>query len=116
VLQDLLNPLVGLARLQSPHGDLSGYPLDGLVPLDAPGPSEVRSIAERLRGRIKRANMTIRQRSKSVAGGGGFHLTGSGSRVGHSRSTDGLSRSRHVGRTRNRHLARRGDAPLERSE
>ncbi len=80
-LQDLLDPLVGLARLHSAFGDLSGYDLDGPVPLDALGPAEVRSSANRLHERIRRENMTIRQLYKSVAGGGGFHLIGTASQI-----------------------------------
>ena len=44
---------------------LSGYPLDGPVPLDVLGPNEMRSGTERLRERIKRENMTIRELYKS---------------------------------------------------
>ncbi|HET6234008.1 MAG TPA: LLM class flavin-dependent oxidoreductase [Acetobacteraceae bacterium] len=80
-LQELLDPLVGLARLHSAFGDLSGYPLDGPVPLDVLGPNEMRSGTERLRERIKRENMTIRELYKSVAGGGGFHLIGTASQI-----------------------------------
>jgi FMN-dependent oxidoreductase (nitrilotriacetate monooxygenase family) len=80
-LQDLLDPLVGLARLHGAFGDLSGYPLDGPVPLDVLGPNEMRSGTERLRERIKRENMTIRELYKSVAGGGGFHLIGTASQI-----------------------------------
>jgi len=80
-LQELLDPLVGLARLHSAFGDLSGYPLDGPVPLDALGPSEIRSTAERWRARIQRENMTIRELYKLVAGGGGFHLIGTAARI-----------------------------------
>ncbi len=58
-LQELLDPLVGLARLHGAFGDLSGYPLDGPVPLDVLGPNEMRSGTERLRAHIQRENMTI---------------------------------------------------------
>ena len=81
LLQDLLDPLVGLARLHGAFGDLSGYPLDGPVPLDVLGPNEMRSGTERLRERIKRENMTIRELYKSVAGGGGFHLIGTAAQI-----------------------------------
>jgi FMN-dependent oxidoreductase (nitrilotriacetate monooxygenase family) len=80
-LQDLLDPLVGLARLHGAFGDLSGFPLDGPVPLDVLGPNEMRSGTERLRERIRRENMTIRELYKSVAGGGGFHLIGTAARI-----------------------------------
>jgi len=36
-LQALLDPLVGLSTLASTFGDLSGYPLDGPVPLEQHG-------------------------------------------------------------------------------
>jgi FMN-dependent oxidoreductase (nitrilotriacetate monooxygenase family) len=81
LLQDLLDPLVGLARLHGAFGDLSGYPLDGPVPLDVLGPNEMRSGTDRLRERIKRENMTIRELYKSVAGGGGFHLIGTAAQI-----------------------------------
>ena len=76
VLQDLLDPLVGLQRLHSAFGDLSGYPLDGPVPLDALGPNELRSISERLLARVRREQPTIRQLYRQVAGMGGFCLIG----------------------------------------
>ena len=81
LLQDLLDPLVGLARLHGAFGDLSGYPLDGPVPMDVLGPNEMRSGTKRLRERIKRENMTIRELYKSVAGGGGFHLIGTAAQI-----------------------------------
>jgi len=76
LLQELLDPLVGLARLHGALGDLSGYDLDGPVPLDALGPNEVRSSTDRLRMRIEREQPTIRELYKEVAGGGGFCLIG----------------------------------------
>ena len=76
LLQELLDPLVGLARLHGSLGDLSGYDLDGPVPLDALGPNEVRSSTDRLRLRIEREKPTIRELYKEVAGGGGFCLIG----------------------------------------
>ena len=60
-LQALLDPLVGLASLYSAFGDLSGYPLDGPVPLDALGVQELRSISAQLVERVKRDRPTIRQ-------------------------------------------------------
>src|SRR5262245_25950402 len=75
-LQELLDPLVGLARLSQTFGDLSGYPLDGPVPLDKLGPAELRSISVQLLERVKRQNPTIRQLYKEVAGMGGFCLIG----------------------------------------
>ncbi len=81
LLQELLDPLVGLQRLHGAFGDLSGYPLDGPVPLDVLGPNEMRSGTELLRERIQRENMTIRELYKSVAGGGGFHLIGTAAQI-----------------------------------
>jgi alkanesulfonate monooxygenase len=75
-LQELLDPLVGLARLNQTFGDLSGYPLDGPVPLDKLGPAELRSISEQLLERVRRQKPTIRQLYQEVAGMGGFCLIG----------------------------------------
>src|SRR5262244_3836135 len=62
-LQALLHPLVALSTLSSTFGDLSGYPLDGPVPLEQQGPQDLRSISERLRDRVRRDQPTIRQLS-----------------------------------------------------
>jgi alkanesulfonate monooxygenase len=75
-LQELLDPLVGLARLNQSFGDLSGYPLDGPVPLDKLGPSELRSISTQLIDRVRRQKPTIRELYQDVAGMGGFCLVG----------------------------------------
>ena len=75
-LQQLLDPLVGLARLSQTFGDLSGYPIDGPVPLDKLGPAELRSISAQLLARVQRQNPTIRQLYQEVAGMGGFCLIG----------------------------------------
>ena len=75
-LQELLDPLVGLARLNQTFGDLSAYPLDGPVPLDKLGPAELRSISAQLLERVRRQNPTIRQLYQEVAGMGGFCLIG----------------------------------------
>ncbi len=75
-LQALLDPLVGLARLHETFGDLSGYDVDGPVPLDALGPREVRSISEQLLAQVRREKLTIRQLYERVAGMGGFCLIG----------------------------------------
>jgi FMN-dependent oxidoreductase (nitrilotriacetate monooxygenase family) len=80
-LQKLLDPLVGLARLNSAFGDLSGYPLDGPVPLDALGPNELRSISERLLARVRCEQPTIRQLYQQVAGMGGFCLIGTAEQI-----------------------------------
>jgi len=75
-LQELLDPLVGLARLNQAFGDLSSYPLDGPVPLDKLGPAELRSISMQLLERVKRQKPTIRELYQEVAGMGGFCLIG----------------------------------------
>lgn len=75
-LQALLEPLTGLQRLNNSFGDLSGYPLDGPVPLDDLAASGVRSISEQLIARVRRENPTIRQLYEDVAGKGGFCLIG----------------------------------------
>jgi len=80
-LQDLLDPLVGLARLNQTFGDLSGYPLDGPVPLDKLGPAELRSISTQLYERVKRQRPTIRELYQDVAGKGGFCLIGTPSQI-----------------------------------
>ena len=75
-LQELLDPLVGLARLNQTFGDLSSYPLDGPVPIDKLGPAELRSISTQVLERTKRQNPTIRELYQEVAGMGGFCLIG----------------------------------------
>ena len=75
-LQALLDPLVGLNRLNSSFGDLSGHPLDGPVPIDALGPTGIRSVSQQLKERVKREKPTIRQLYEQVAGMGGFCLIG----------------------------------------
>src|SRR5262249_35426671 len=81
-LQALLDPLVGLSTLSSTFGDLSGYPLDGPVPLEACGPQELRSISERLITRGPRDHPTIRQLSQQVAGmGSGCNVIGTAEEI-----------------------------------
>lgn len=75
-LQELLDPLVGLARLNQTFGDLSRYPIDGPVPIDDLGPAEIRSISTQLLERVKRQQPTIRELYQEVAGMGGFCLIG----------------------------------------
>jgi alkanesulfonate monooxygenase len=75
-LQELLDPLVGLARLNQTFGNLSGHALDGPVPLDKLGPAELRSSSAQLLERVRRQNPTIRELYKEVAGMGGFCLIG----------------------------------------
>src|SRR5690606_4753700 len=80
-LQDLLDPLVGLARLNSAFGDLSGYPVDGPVPLDKLGPLELRSTNMQVIEQVRREQPTIRQLYKQVAGMGGFGLIGTPTQI-----------------------------------
>jgi N-acetyl-S-(2-succino)cysteine monooxygenase len=81
-LQALLHPLVALSTLSSTFGDLSGYPLDGPVPLERQGPQDLRSISERLRARVRRDNPTIRQLSQQVAGmGSGCNVIGTAEEI-----------------------------------
>jgi FMN-dependent oxidoreductase (nitrilotriacetate monooxygenase family) len=78
-LQALLDPLVGLNRLSASFGDLSGYPLDGPVPLDALdalAPAGMRSLSQQLKQRVERERPSIRQLYEQVAGMGGFCLVG----------------------------------------
>jgi alkanesulfonate monooxygenase SsuD/methylene tetrahydromethanopterin reductase-like flavin-dependent oxidoreductase (luciferase family) len=67
-LQELIDPLSGLAVLYSTLGDLSGYDLDGPVPEVATGP--VSSIGEGLLDMARRDHLTIRQLYKLRASGG----------------------------------------------
>jgi alkanesulfonate monooxygenase SsuD/methylene tetrahydromethanopterin reductase-like flavin-dependent oxidoreductase (luciferase family) len=60
-LQAMIDPLVGLGRLYSSFGDLSGYPLDGPVPEDALGKQELRSLSVQLVERMRQENPTIRE-------------------------------------------------------
>jgi len=73
-LQRLIDPTVGLQRLVSTFGDLSGYDLDAPVPLDAIGRLEIRSMGDRLLERARRERPTIRQLYEEVTGLGGFCL------------------------------------------
>jgi FMN-dependent oxidoreductase (nitrilotriacetate monooxygenase family) len=74
-LQELIDPLVGLASLFNSFGDLSGYPLDGPVP--EPVNAKVRSIAYNMWNMAQRENLTIRQfYQKKSAGSGGLMLKG----------------------------------------
>jgi FMN-dependent oxidoreductase (nitrilotriacetate monooxygenase family) len=74
-LQELIDPMVGLASLFNAFGDLSGYPLDGPVP--EPVNAKVRSIAYNMWNLAQRENLTIRQfYQKKSAGSGGLLLKG----------------------------------------
>lgn len=78
-LQELVDPLVGLAQLYTQLGDLSGYDLDGPVPdpvrLAAP------SIGRGLWERAVRESLTIRQLYLSDAWGLGLRVVGSAADV-----------------------------------
>jgi FMN-dependent oxidoreductase (nitrilotriacetate monooxygenase family) len=80
-LQSLLDPMVGLARLNNVFGDLSGYPVDGPVPLDSLGPVELRSIGTQLLERVRRERPSIRQLYEEVAGQGHFCVIGTGAQI-----------------------------------
>lgn len=69
VLQELVQPLVGLGALANYLGDLSAYPLDGPVP--APVNRRMHSRAQIFLDIAARGNLTIRQLYLSVAGGNG---------------------------------------------
>ncbi|WP_118183871.1 LLM class flavin-dependent oxidoreductase [Paraburkholderia phosphatilytica] len=73
-LQDLIDPLSGLALLYGVLGDLSEYDIDGPVP-DV-GNQRVRSIAENLLSTARKENLTIRQMYKRVASGNNRQLIG----------------------------------------
>ena len=60
-LQELVDPLAGLASLYAAFGDLSNHPLDGPVPEDAIGGLGMRSVSEQLRERVRQEKPTIRQ-------------------------------------------------------
>jgi alkanesulfonate monooxygenase len=68
-LQDLIHPLVGLAHVYGPMGDLSGFPLDGPVP--EPIDPEMRSRAHVLLEMSRREGLTIRQLYLAASSGRG---------------------------------------------
>ena len=59
-LQELYDPLAGLGALYGTFGDLSDWPLDEPVPIDALGGQELRSISAKLVERVKAERLTIR--------------------------------------------------------
>jgi len=72
VLQELVQPVVGLGALANYLGDLSGHDLDGPVP-------ELPNRRDHSRGGIflemaRRGNLTIRQLYLSIAGGNGHRM------------------------------------------
>jgi len=68
-LQRLIHPLVGLAHVYGPMGDLSKYPIDGPVP--APNDPQHRSRAKVLLDLAERNNWTIRDLYLAVSMGRG---------------------------------------------
>ena len=72
VLQELVQPLVGLGALANYLGDLSAYPLDGPVP--APMNERFHSRAKIFLEIAARGNLTIRQLYLAVAGGNGHRM------------------------------------------
>ncbi|MBC9205236.1 LLM class flavin-dependent oxidoreductase [Roseomonas aerophila] len=79
-LQELLDPMVGLARLYNEFGDLSGFDLDGQVP-EPQGEPQVRSGAEHILARARRHNLTIRQLGRQLAGEGNSCVIGTAADV-----------------------------------
>ena len=73
-LQELIDPVTGLARIYGLMGDLSGYDLDGPVP--EPTGSNVRSIAYGWWQRSQREGLSIRQLYGEYAIGEGFRIVG----------------------------------------
>jgi alkanesulfonate monooxygenase len=69
VLQEVVDPLVGLGALSNYLGDLSAYPLDGPVP--EPPNRRMHSRAGIFLDIARRDNLTIRQLYLSIAGGNG---------------------------------------------
>ena len=78
-LQELIDPLAGLARIYGLMGDLSGHDLDGPVP--EPVGAKVRSIAYGWWERAKREGLSIRQMYSEYAVGEGFRLVGTASQI-----------------------------------
>jgi alkanesulfonate monooxygenase len=69
ILQELVDPLVGLGALANYLGDLSAYPLDGPVP--EPPKRRMHSRAQIFLDIARRDNLSIRQLYLSIAGGNG---------------------------------------------
>lgn len=72
LLNELVDPLLGLSYLYGQMGDLSGYPVDGPVP--DPNSPELRSLANNLLALARRDNLTIRQLYTVVAAGFGLRV------------------------------------------
>ncbi|MGY6251072.1 LLM class flavin-dependent oxidoreductase [Bosea thiooxidans] len=60
-LQELIEPLVGLARLHGTFGDLSAYDLDAPIPEEALGDLELRSLSQQTIEKVRRERPTIRE-------------------------------------------------------
>ncbi|MFT4233640.1 MAG: LLM class flavin-dependent oxidoreductase, partial [Microbacterium sp.] len=78
-LQELIDPLVGLARLSGQMGDLSGHPLDGPVP--EPSNPRLRSLAQAMVDRARRQNLTLRQLYQSISSARGIQVVGTAAQV-----------------------------------
>jgi FMN-dependent oxidoreductase (nitrilotriacetate monooxygenase family) len=76
-LQDLLDPMVGLARVYSALGDLTGYDLDGPEPVRH---AQMRNSTDRVLAMARQDNLTIRQLYKRITAGG-FCLVGTPSDI-----------------------------------
>ena len=72
MLNELVDPLLGLSYLYGQMGDLSAYPVDGPVP--EPNSPELRSLANNLLRLARRDNLTIRQLYTVVAAGFGLRV------------------------------------------
>ncbi len=72
VLQELVQPVVGLGALANYLGDLSGHDLDGPVP--EPPNMRMHSRAQIFLDIARRGNLSIRQLYLSIAGGNGHRL------------------------------------------
>jgi FMN-dependent oxidoreductase (nitrilotriacetate monooxygenase family) len=79
-LQELLDPMVGLARVYNELGDLTGHDIDGPVP-EPKEPPQVKSGFDRIMARVRRNNWTIRQLYQQLCGAGGFCVIGTASDI-----------------------------------
>jgi FMN-dependent oxidoreductase (nitrilotriacetate monooxygenase family) len=73
-LQDIMDPLVGLARVYAALGDLTGFDLDGPVP-EPVRHAQMRSSTDRVLRMARDENLTIRQLYKRLTRGG-LHMVG----------------------------------------
>jgi FMN-dependent oxidoreductase (nitrilotriacetate monooxygenase family) len=79
-IQELIDPLTGLASLFSYFGDLSEYDLDGPVP--EPKDPHLKSVAENLYKRAQRENLSIRDLYRlNAAASSGMYLVGTPSEI-----------------------------------